>query len=88
MDITPVFTRFWTSKHHAHKPSGMEADELDPRFAVERKCQPKVKGYLDLYNACVQRIEGKKDVDCSGTYFDYLMEMDKCAAAEIFHSLK
>lgn len=66
------------------------ADEepVDPRALYREKCQPKVKGVFDLYKACESRIQGKKDLECSGTYFDYMKAMDKCAAAQIFHTLK
>ena len=65
----------------------MDVEKCPIREEVNQECAPKCAKYLENYNACAVRIQGKEEVNCQEWWFDYQKCLDKCVRFQFIREL-
>ncbi|XP_049306289.1 cytochrome b-c1 complex subunit 6, mitochondrial [Bactrocera dorsalis] len=69
-----------------------EAELVDPQTALREKCQNNgnIQALYSKYQECNDRVNGKSKTTetCMEELFDYVTELDHCAAHNLFSKLK
>ncbi|XP_067634334.1 cytochrome b-c1 complex subunit 6, mitochondrial [Eurosta solidaginis] len=74
------------------KAEDAEAELVDPQTALREKCQKNgnIQALYSKYQQCNDRVNSKSKTTetCMEELFDYVAELDHCAAHHLFSKLK
>eukprot|EP01040_Poterioochromonas_malhamensis_P004586 gene4588-4917_t len=67
---------------------GDDSEPVDVLPKLTEGCKPQCTEQWAKYEACIVRLEKKKEGDCEPWYFDHLKCLDKCRGPQLFKHLK